>query len=199
MFTGIVEELAAITSVDDQSGGRELRVKTRFASELQEGHSIALNGCCVTVTAPDSDSFGAHLMPETLGRTNLGDVQPGDRINIERTVRNDGRFDGHIVQGHIDDVAAITKIEPLPDGSARMEFEIPETLIRYIVPKGSVALDGVSLTVVDSEQGQCAVALIPHTLAVTTLGFKHVGDRLNVEVDVLAKYVERLIQKRDET
>ena len=187
MFTGIVEELGDVVEVTDS----RLVVRGPLVTgDAAYGASIAVNGCCLTVTALDGDTFAADVMAETLKRTSLGALNPGDRVNLERPLKADGRLGGHVVQGHVDGVGTI---ESHRDGVVRVA--IPEALSRYIVEKGSIAVDGVSLTVVDAGDASFTVSLIPATLELTTLGRKGPGDPVNIEVDVLAKHVERLLSK----
>ena len=184
MFTGIVEELGAIDAVDTN---RVRIAATAVLDGARQGDSIAVDGCCLTVVAQGDGWWEADVSDETLKRTTIGDRQPGDRVNLERPVRADDRLGGHIVQGHVDGVGDI--VDPVPDLRVRM----PRKLLRYVVEKGSIAVDGVSLTVVDVLDDGFTVAVIPHTSAVTTLGHKGPGDRVNLEVDVTVKYVERLL------
>ena len=184
MFTGIVEELGAVRSRD----GARLRIgATRVLEDVELGASIAVNGCCLTVVAHGDDWWDADVTDESYARTNLGDLGEGDPVNLERPVRLADRLGGHLVQGHVDAVGEIVK--PVPDLHVRM----PAELSRFIVEKGSVTVDGVSLTVVAALEDGFTVAVIPHTAEVTTLGRKGPGDRVNLEVDVMAKYVERLL------
>jgi riboflavin synthase len=152
------------------------------------GDSIAVNGCCLTVTDVGPGWWDATAVDETLGRTNLADLRPGDRVNLERPVRLADRLGGHLVQGHVDAVGSV--IEPAPD----LRVRIAPDLLRYVVPKGSITVDGCSLTVVDVLDDAFTVAIIPHTMEVTTLGLRREGDRVNIEIDVVAKYVERLLE-----
>ncbi|MBI2705326.1 MAG: riboflavin synthase [Actinobacteria bacterium] len=207
MFTGIVEELGTVASRD----GSKLRISaTRVLEGSGLGDSIAVNGCCLTVVdiwsqpdeggrraeereragCPPGSGFCADVTDETFARTCLGDLQPGSPVNLERPVRLDDRLGGHLVQGHVDAVGEI--VDPAPDLRVRM----PEALTRYIVEKGSITVDGVSLTVVDPRDDGFTVALIPHTEHVTTLGLKGPGDRVNLEVDIIAKYTEKLLAPR---
>ncbi len=166
-----------------------------FAADLALGESVAVNGCCLTVTAHDAETCRFEAGPETLRRTNLGDLRNGDRVNLERSLRVGDRLGGHIVQGHIDGVGRIERI--LSDGAwVMIWFACPPELSAQMVSKGSVAVDGVSLTLVDVEDGRFSVALIPHTLAHTTLGFKRPGDPVNLETDLLAKYVQKCLSGR---
>ncbi|HEX6568591.1 MAG TPA: riboflavin synthase [Acidimicrobiales bacterium] len=184
MFTGIVEELGSVVSV---APGRVRIAATTVLSDAGLGDSIAVDGCCLTLVERGDGWWDADVSDETLKRTTLGDRQPGDRVNLERPVRAQDRLGGHIVQGHVDGVGEI--VDPALDLRVRM----PRELLRYVVEKGSIAVDGVSLTVVDVLDDGFTVALIPHTAAVTTLGIKGPGDRVNLEVDVTVKYVERLL------
>jgi len=189
MFTGIVEELGEIRSFADGT----LRIGADTVLEdARIGDSIAVNGCCLTVTATGRDERGgwweADVSHETLSRTNLGDSAPGTVVNLERPVRAQDRLGGHIVQGHVDAVGEI--VDAVPD----LRVRVPLDLLRYLVVKGSVTVDGVSLTVVDVLDDGFTVAVIPHTAAVTTLGRKGPGDAVNLEVDVTVKYVERLLE-----
>jgi riboflavin synthase len=188
MFTGIVEELGRVRSRD---GGRFTFEAPLVVQDAAIGDSIAVNGCCLTVVALDGDTWTADAVDETLSRTNLADLRPGDPVNLERPVRLIDRLGGHVVQGHVDAVGEI--VRPAPDLCVR----IPHELTRYLVPKGSVTVDGCSLTVVEVLPDGFTVAVVPHTASVTTLGLKQAGARVNVEVDVLAKYVERLLATKE--
>jgi riboflavin synthase len=187
MFTGIVEELGTVRSRD---GHRFVFEATTVTDGANVGDSIAVNGCCLTVVTLGDGTWEADAVDETLARTNLGDLRPGDRVNLERPVRPVDRLGGHIVQGHVDAVGEI--VSAAPDLQVRM----PEELTRYVVEKGSITVDGCSLTVVKALPDGFTVAVIPHTAEVTTLGIKGPGDRVNLEVDVVAKYVEKLIESR---
>ena len=196
MFTGIVEELGRVRAVTPNAGGARIEIDARMVLEdASIGDSIAVNGCCLTVVELDPAGWAADAVTETLNRTSLGARAPGDPANLERPVRAQDRLGGHIVQGHVDGVGTLVEREPLPDGSTRMAFAIPASLLRYVVEKGSITLDGISLTVaaLDDHHATLDVAVIPHTLGVTTLGPKRPGDPVNVEVDILAKHVERLL------
>lgn len=184
VFTGIVEELGRIERFD---GGRLAIRASRVLEDVTIGDSIAVNGCCLTVVAHDDEVWEADLSPETVRRTAFVGLGPGDPVNLERAVRADQRMGGHLVQGHVDAVGEI--VAEVPD----LRVRLPETLERYLVEKGSVTVDGVSLTIVDVTDATFSVAVIPHTAEVTNLGTRRVGDRVNLEVDVIAKYVERLV------
>jgi riboflavin synthase len=184
MFTGIVEELGRI---ERREGGRIRIACSTVLDDAAIGDSIAVNGCCLTVVALDEHGWEADMSEETLRRTSLGDLQPGDEVNLERPVRLSDRLGGHLVQGHVDGVGEI--VRPAPDLQVRCDRE----LLRYVVEKGSITVDGISLTVVDVLDDGFTVAIIPHTLEVTNLRSKGAGARVNLEVDVTAKYVERLL------
>jgi riboflavin synthase len=184
VFTGIVEELGVV--VGREGGAFRFGART-VTEDAKVGDSIAVNGCCLTVTDIGPGWWEATAVDETLSRTNLDGLQPGDRVNFERPMRLADRLGGHIVQGHVDAVGTITA--PAPD----LRVTMPPELTRYIVAKGSITVDGCSLTVVEALDDGFTVAVIPHTADVTTLGLKQPGDRVNLEVDVLAKYVERLL------
>jgi riboflavin synthase len=186
MFTGIVEELGHVIALD----GDRLRIGARTVLEgARIGDSTSVNGVCLTVVALGDGWWEADVTEETLDRSNLGELRPGDPVNLERPVRLEDRLGGHLVQGHVDGVGTI--VDPSPD----LRVSVPADLLRYIVEKGSITVDGISLTVAALDDGESTfdVAVIPHTLSVTTLGPKRPGDPVNLEVDVLAKYVERLL------
>jgi riboflavin synthase len=195
MFTGIVEgtgTVAALAAAADASGAR-LEVEAPWlAGQLALGESVAVNGCCVTVAEPTPAGFAADLVAETLRRTALGGLEAGARVNLERPVPLGGRLGGHLVQGHVDGVAKLLDRTRVGDGE-EVRIELPADLERYLVEKGSIAVDGVSLTVAGVGPGWFAVALVPHTLEVTTLGDRRPGELVQLEVDVVAKYVERLV------
>jgi riboflavin synthase len=201
MFTGIVEELGTVRAITlDGDGARIEIAATHVLDDAEIGASISVNGCCLTVVtfepgAPGGASgwWAADVVTESLDRTSLGSLSVGDPVNLERPVRPTDRLGGHIVQGHVDAVGVLRDREPMTDSSVRMTFSAPATVLRYVVEKGSITVDGISLTVAALEPDAFAIAVIPHTLAVTTLGNKRVGDPVNLEVDVVAKYVERLV------
>lgn len=193
MFTGIVEELGTVEAVEEQ--GDAIRLSIRSTGVLEgtgPGDSIAVNGCCLTVVEHDGTVWTADVMQETLDKTSLYDVRPGDRVNLERAVTADKRLGGHIVQGHVDGMGSVRSVEPEGDG-ARVVLDAPPEVLRYCVEKGSITVGGVSLTIAALDESSFAVALVPHTLSATTLGSLAPGAPVNLEVDVLAKYVERLV------
>jgi riboflavin synthase len=199
MFTGIVEELGTIGAIEHGTESAVLRIEgPHVVTDAVHGASIAVNGVCLTVTDHDADGFTVDVMAETLRRSSLGAVAPGDRVNLERAMPADGRFGGHVVQGHVDGTAVITARTP-GDRWETVDFRLDPDLLRYVVEKGSITVDGVSLTVSAVTEDGFGVSLIPTTLELTTLGRKRIGDVVNIEVDVLAKYVERLLAHRNST
>ena len=187
MFTGIVEELATVRRFE----GNEVEIESQHLLDgAKLGDSIAINGCCVTIVELGDGWFRADVIDESLRRTNLGDLEVGSRVNLERPVQANDRLGGHIVQGHVDAVGEV--VSPAPDLQVRM----PAELMRYVVEKGSITIDGVSLTVVKALDDGFTVGLIPHTTEVTTLGLRQPGDKVNLEVDLIAKYVEKMIGDR---
>ena len=196
MFTGIVEELGTVASLDQRPAGARLRVKCRTVLEdLREGASIAVNGVCLTAVDATSDSFDADLAPETLSRSNLGALQTGSMVNLERPLTLAARLSGHLVQGHVDATGEVAALDSLGDGNWRLSVRVPEEIGCYLIHKGSIALDGISLTIAALEPGPLVtVAIIPHTFANTTISSVKPGMRMNIEVDMLAKYIERLLK-----
>ncbi|WP_407317904.1 riboflavin synthase [Isoptericola halotolerans] len=193
MFTGIVTELGTVRALETTADAARLTVAaTGVLDGVRLGDSIAVNGCCLTVAAFDDETWTADLMAETLQRTSLGTLVPGDRVNLEPAMPVTGRLGGHIVQGHVDGVGAVVARTP-GDRWEVVEIWLPADLARYVVAKGSLAVDGVSLTVVEAGTDRFTVSLIPETLARTTLGSRAVGDPVNLETDVLARHVERLL------
>ncbi|MFA5882266.1 MAG: riboflavin synthase [Acidimicrobiia bacterium] len=194
MFTGIVEELGRVRAVTPRAGGARLELAcTEVMIDASIGDSIAVNGCCLTVVELGDGWWAADAQIETLDRTTLGALAPGDPVNLERPLRLGDRLGGHLVLGHVDGVGEVTAVEPLPDGSTRVAVRAPEALARYLVEKGSVTVDGASLTIATVDDAEFGVALIPHTLAVTTLGVRRPGDRVNLEADMIAKHIARLL------
>lgn len=195
MFTGIVEQIGSVLDVAEQAEGRRLVLSGQGLVDVPVGASIAVNGVCLTAVKVEDERVTVDVIPETLNRTNLGEVGTGGRVNLERPMRADGRFDGHIVQGHVDGVGVVSAINH-DDGGTLMTVEAPAGLMAFIVEKGSITVDGVSLTVAAMTERSFSVALIPHTLEFTTLGLRKPGDTVNLENDVIAKYVERLLEGR---
>lgn len=196
MFTGIVEATGVIVTIDDFDGGKRFVIDCpAVTDDLGIGDSIAVQGACLTATAIDDGRVTVALVSETLDRTSLGGRRPRDRVNLERAMLASGRFDGHIVQGHVDGVGTVQQVTP--DGAGRrLRIACPPQLSRYVVEKGSITIDGVSLTVTTVDGDEFEVALIPHTLEVTTLGALQPSAPVNLEVDILAKYVERLMTEK---
>jgi riboflavin synthase len=194
VFTGLVSDVGRIVSADTTADGQRLEVATRLAGELAEGDSVAVNGVCLTATTVTAEGFTADAMHETLRRTSLGAAVAAGRVNLELPLRASDRLGGHVVQGHVDGLGTVRSIEA--EGFARVvTIAAPPELLRYVVEKGSIAIDGVSLTVARLDDDAFAVSLIPETLERTTLGAAEPGTPVNLEVDVLAKYVERLVQR----
>lgn len=194
MFTGIVEELGTVAALEDQGDAIRLTIDaTTVLADAGLGDSIAVNGCCLTVAERTDSTWTADVMQETLDKTSLRGVQAGDRVNLERAVTPQTRLGGHIVQGHVDGVGEILSRTPSEHWEV-VEISLPDHLSRYLVDKGSITVDGISLTVVEAKPASFTISLIPETLARTTLGFRAVGDRVNLEADVLAKHVEKLLQ-----
>jgi riboflavin synthase len=197
VFTGIVEELGTVAGVEDQGDAVRLTVRATTALDgTALGDSISVNGCCLTVVAIDHDSDGAtwtaDVMQETLDKTSLAGVTPGDPVNLERAVTADKRLGGHLVQGHVDGVGVVVHRKTSKHWEV-VEISLPADLARYVVPKGSITVDGVSLTVVNVRPDSFTVSLIPETLERTTLGIRQPGDRVNLETDVIARHVEKLL------
>jgi riboflavin synthase len=196
MFTGIVEELGSVEAIEEQTDAIRLTLRGPFVTtDAGLGDSIAVNGCCLTVAERDGETFTADVMRETLDKTSLGALAVGSRVNLERAVTAQTRLGGHIVQGHVDGTGEVLARTPSEHWEL-VEIALPADLARYLVAKGSITVDGVSLTVVEAGDASFTVSLIPETLARTTLGSRQPGERVNLEVDVIAKYVERLVAPR---
>ena len=194
MFTGIIEEVGRVEALDD---GQLTIAAELVLGDLSISESICINGVCLTVTEKTAKSFRVDVVPETLRRSNLGDLNQGDGVNLERPLTPDSRMGGHMVQGHVDGTATIAAIEP--DGDALMlRFTASPEIMRYVVEKGFIAVDGTSLTIVDCDDKSFSITLIPYTRENTVFGNRRPGDRVNIEVDILAKYVERLMVVRAE-
>ena len=198
MFTGIIEELGTVASVEVLPDSIRLAIKGDLVrQDLSQGESISVNGVCLTAAEITSDGFIADVMLETLNRSSLSGIAQGESVNLERAMSGAGRFGGHVVQGHVDGVAEIISREPSANWEV-VKVKIPAELSKYVVHKGSITLDGVSLTVNDISDNTVSLSLIPETLRLTTLGTKQVGDKLNVEADILAKHIEKLIEARSQ-
>jgi riboflavin synthase len=194
MFTGIIEELGRVCAVVPNAGGARIEIDAvTVLDDATIGASIAVNGCCLTVVELGDGHWAADAVVETLARTNLGALTAGDPVNLERPVRLADRLGGHLVQGHVDGTGALRTREPQSDGSELLGFSAPPEVLRYVVHKGSITVDGISLTVAAVHDDGFQIAVIPHTLAVTTLGARTAGALVNLEVDLIAKYVERLL------
>jgi riboflavin synthase len=198
MFTGIIEELGTVASVEVLPDSIRLAIKGDLVrQDLSQGESISVNGVCLTAAEITSDGFIADVMLETLNRSSLSGISLGESVNLERAMSGAGRFGGHVVQGHVDGVAEIISREPSANWEV-VKVKIPAELSKYVVHKGSITFDGVSLTVNDISDNTVSLSLIPETLRLTTLGTKQVGDKLNVEADILAKHIEKLIEARSQ-
>jgi riboflavin synthase len=196
VFTGIVEEKGRIERIEERRDGRRLWIAGERALEgTGVGDSIAVSGCCLTAVTVEPGRFAVEAVPETLRRTVLGDLRAGDEVNLERSLRLDQRLGGHLVQGHVDGVGTVMAVVPEGDG-LRVAIEVPDPLARYVAEKGSLAVDGVSLTVAAASGTHCEIAYIPHTLAVTIAGAYAPGRRVNLEVDLVARYLARLLEER---
>jgi riboflavin synthase len=194
MFTGIIEELGKVVSLNPREAGSRIRIAAPLVcSDVRTGDSISVNGVCLTAVEPARDAFSADVSPETLRRSSLSTLRPGSAVNLERALSAGGRLGGHIVQGHIDAVGAVESLEMVGGGNWWLAVSVPPELERYLVFKGSVAIDGISLTIAQVEPGRISVAVIPHTYSNTNLRDKRPGDPVNLEADVLAKYVEKML------
>jgi riboflavin synthase len=195
MFTGLVETLGSITSLKNIGNGIRLSLQPSTSFELNTGDSVSVNGVCLTVTKHDS-AVSFDVSPETMKSTNLGELKVSDKVNLERALRLSDRLGGHIVTGHVDDVGKIINKKPVGEYTF-YTFEAPSEILKYTVKKGSIAVDGISLTVIELDNRSFSVAIIPHTLTATNLGSKGIGDKVNLEVDIMGKYVEKLLGKKD--
>lgn len=193
MFTGIVEYRGSVALAENGADGMRMVLETGPLPDLELGGSIAVNGVCLTAVGVEPGRVTVEVVRETLERSTLGALETGDAVNLELPMRADGRFGGHIVQGHVDGVGEILAVEAEGEGK-RMRLRVPKQLMRYLVEKGSIAVDGVSLTIAALKGREMEIALIPHSLQMTTLGLRSVGEKVNLEVDVLAKYVESLLK-----
>ncbi len=197
MFTGIIEETGTVLAIAPNATGARIRVSAEQVCEgLKAGDSVSVNGVCLTAVDLAANSFAADLAPETLRRSSLGQLTTGALVNLERSMAANGRYSGHIVQGHVDGTAELLALDLLGDGNWWLTIEVPAELDRYIVSKGSICIDGISLTVASLEGGRLAVTIIPHTYTMTAMRGWAAGRRVNLEVDVIAKYVEKLMAAR---
>ena len=197
MFTGIIESLAEVQAIARRAAAARLLVASRsWGGDVQLGESIAINGACLTADEIQTDAAAFDVVTETLDRTTLGDLRVGDRVNVERSLRLSDRLGGHLVSGHVDGVGVVRERVPEP-GQTTFVVEAPPELTDQMIPKGSVAVDGISLTIVTVERARFSVAIIPHTLDRTTLGFRAVGDRVNIETDMIGKWVQKLTRPAD--
>ena len=195
MFTGIIEELGAIEALDRHKTGARILVRcSRVLSDLTVGASIAVNGVCITAVDVRTDGFSANLSPETLERSTLGDLKAHERVNLERPLSLQTRLSGHIVQGHVDGTGALESLRELGDGNWELIVQVPRDLERFLAYKGSITIDGISLTIASVKDGLVRVAIIPHTYQATNLSSRKPGDRVNIECDVIAKHVARLLE-----
>lgn len=194
VFSGIIETTGSVTGIGQAEGQRIVTLRKPAGWKLKDGESVSVEGVCSTVQSSNSSAFRVVYMPETLRRSTLGNLQAGSAVNLERSLRLNSLIGGHLVQGHVDCTGVIRSVKP--EGEARIyEFEIPGRFMRYVVEKGSIAIDGVSLTVVQARRSRFTVSLLAYTLSRTTLGGKKPGDRVNIEVDMVAKYLERLARR----
>jgi riboflavin synthase len=194
MFTGIIEEVGSVVALELREGGARITLGAPLiAGDIRTGDSVSVNGVCLTAVEPSRQGFSADVSPETLRRSSLASLRPGSKVNLERALAAGGRLGGHFVQGHVDGVGAIESLDQLGGGNWWLSVAVPSELERYFVFKGSVAIDGISLTIAAVDPGRISVAVIPHTYANTNLREKHPGDPVNLETDVLAKYVEKML------
>lgn len=192
MFTGLIEEVGTIKSITRGTVARLVVASRRVVEDVAVGDSVSVNGVCLTVTATSDGELSFDAVPETLSRSTLADTRPGDKLNLEASLRAGKMIGGHFVQGHVDGVGTVESIRSLAD-SAVIRITAPAEVLRYVVEKGSIAIDGISLTVASVNADGFTVAVIPHTLSVTTLGLKRAGDRVNLETDIIGKYVEKFL------
>ncbi|OEH85712.1 riboflavin synthase subunit alpha [Desulfuribacillus stibiiarsenatis] len=198
MFTGIIEEIGYIQSIQNAQGlGRRVTIQAKeILRDVNLGDSIAVNGICLTVTQYNQQQFSVDVMPETMEHTNLGLLKANSPVNLERAMQAGGRFGGHIVSGHVDGVATLAERKTLANAII-LTFQTLENMLRYMIPKGSITIDGISLTIIEVTHQSFSVSIIPHTKDITTLGKKKVGDIVNIECDMIAKYVERLVSFKE--
>ena len=195
MFTGIVEETGTVAALRRQAAGARITVRAeKVLDDLEIGGSIAVNGCCLTAVEIEAQTFAADLSPETLQRTNLGGLRAGSRVNLERPLLPSSRLSGHFVQGHVDGTGELVSLDAVGGGNRLLKIRVPEELLKFFVFKGSIAVDGISLTIAALEGGIAGIAVIPHTYRETSLSALKPGARVNLECDMIAKHVERLLQ-----
>ena len=200
MFTGIIEEVGVVEGLEMRATGARLRIRcTTVLGDMTAGGSLSVNGVCLTEVEPRAGVFTADVAPETLDRSNLGDLRPKSLVNLERPLSPSGRLDGHIVQGHVDATGDLLSLKSVGEGNWWLEVRVPREVDRYLVPKGSVALDGMSLTIATIESQVMRVAVIPHTYRNTNLHSRKRGERMNIECDIVAKYIEKQLQGRRES
>ncbi len=200
MFTGIIEEVGVVEGLEVRATGARLRVRcATVLGDITEGASVAVNGVCLTAVEPRAGLFTADVAPETIERTNLGDLRPKSLVNLERPLAPSGRLSGHIVQGHVDATGELLSLKSVGEGNWWLEVRVPREVDRYLVFKGSVALDGISLTIASIESHVMRVAVIPHTHRSTNLHSRKRGERMNIECDIVAKYIEKQLQGRRES
>jgi riboflavin synthase len=198
MFTGIIEGLGTITAIRPSGEGRRIAIQSDFAlTSTKIGDSLAVSGACLTAVTLSGARFEVDVSPETIKKTTLKNAKPGDRVNIERALSLSGRLDGHLVSGHIDGTGQIRHINK-KSNAILIGFSVPEALARYMIPKGSVAVDGISLTINACDQNSFEVSIIPHTAEITTIGLKKIGDHVNIETDMIGKYVEKFLSNRQD-
>lgn len=198
MFTGLIEEVGKIREITPNAEGKEFHIESRkVINDLNIGDSVAVDGACLTVTAQTKEYFSVQAVEETLLKTTLKDIKIGSSVNLERAMLATGRFGGHFVQGHVDGIGKVTSVQNIGK-SIVLKIEIPEHIIEYVVMKGSIALNGVSLTVAEIKNSSVSISLIPFTLKATNLCKKKIGDKLNIEVDLLAKYVENFLKSKEQ-
>ena len=196
MFTGIIEEVGRVAKIEQRGENRRITVETvNTAKELATGQSVAVSGVCLTALDIKPKSFSADLAPETWTRTSFSRIHEGARVNLELPMKADGRFGGHIVQGHVDSVGKLIELERIADSENwRLHIEIPSVIEKYTVLKGSITIEGISLTVAELDKHRCTIAIIPHTVEMTNLGSVKPGDPVNLEADLIAKYVEKMMK-----
>ena len=192
MFTGIIEELAKVSDIRESKDYMEFDIASQFSQKIKKGDSISINGVCLTATATNEEYFTVNVVSETLNKSNLRDIQANSYVNLERAMKMSSRLDGHIVQGHVESISTIIKKETINE-QTNLVIDIDAKLLKYCIYKGSIALDGISLTIAKIKGNSITIAIIPHTLENTTLKDKGVGDRLNIETDMFAKYVEKSV------